>query len=296
MSTDNGQNESAKLPQESRKDIEDSRFTNMMKDIKQTGSPFPKLPSENYHQPSNPFNPPSGMPPPSNGSGGGQRGGGSNSSSWFGQGKQNFLIIILIGVVALLIVAVMSSRNDGNKIQQSEIVQRTQVQPVVTNSKVPQINKDIADAEKELALAEIKAKTAEAKAKESLVSGGIQSTKNQTVLRVTEPPSTFDCSTVEKMKANFITERTIEGEQGTQLLLKGGCAKVRFNHKITFLEGDGYLVTFDSMEDPNPHMCGNGHGRRNDPPETCIKLLNEHEGETFFVGNKESNSYVKIGG
>jgi hypothetical protein len=152
------------------------------------------------------------------------------------------------------------------------------------------------NAEAELAVAEIKAKTAEAKAKESLVSGGIQSTKNQTILRVTEPPSTFDCSTVEKMKANFITERTIEGEQGTQLLLKGGCAKVRFNHKITFLEGDGYLVTFDSMEDPNPHMCGNGHGRRNDPPETCIKLLNEHEGETFFVGNKESNSYVKIGG
>lgn len=125
-----------------------------------------------------------------------------------------------------------------------------------------------------------------------------QSARNQKTdsLRVVSG-ITFDCSTQEIRDRGFATNAPVDVVEGSQILLKNGCAWLRFNHKVTSLSGSGYVLTFDPADDPNPRMCGFGQGGRSDSSGSCIDFVNDRIGDNLrVVINANSSSFLKIGG
>lgn len=106
----------------------------------------------------------------------------------------------------------------------------------------------------------------------------------------------FNCSTEELLQQGFAENGTVEGPQGRPLIIKNGCAWVRFESDVISLDGHGYVITFDPPNVTNPDMCGSGKAGRNDSPTSCIDFINNRKGERFRAVIDGGGAYIKLKG
>lgn len=149
-------------------------------------------------------------------------------------------------------------------------------------------------ARTEVEIASLAAQAAASRAEEAKSLSRIKTPTKNEALPVVEG-NTFSCRNLEELRSGFATSGTIEASQGTQLLLSSGCTWVRFNHEITSLSGTMYTVTFDPVDDPQPVRCGDKPGFANDSPQTCIRFINDRQGQKMRVVIN-SDGFLKIGG
>lgn len=117
------------------------------------------------------------------------------------------------------------------------------------------------------------------------------SSSSANVLRTVEY-STFDCR-AGKLEQGFATAQTVVAEKGTQLLVKGGCVKLRFNHEVTTLQGEGYLIAFELLSNPGAELFGKGKMGRFDSPQEVMDRINANLGRDIYVS---MDNYLRIGG
>ncbi|MBP6948889.1 MAG: hypothetical protein KBB50_02340 [Candidatus Pacebacteria bacterium] len=219
---------------------------------------------------------------PNKGGGGGSSGNGGFGSWWQKQPPliKGVGIVVLYGVLSFSLN--MFTISNGERSNNAEIGMALKA----------------AKAEAEIASLKESAAVSKARAAELLKNIEKKVVTDTPVGLPTDTMPTFDCLTIEKMENNFKTTNSISLPSGKQYLFINGCAKVTFEGVVTSLKGNGYWISFDSIDDPSAEYCAYGARGRNDSPDVCLGYIKKHQylGKPMNIivqGGKDN--FLKIG-